>query len=93
MAHTFDGLVEMQKAADEAHGRVLELQDTYGRPTVTPWLPEQTEAYEKAWKHWRKLAGDVQAAVTTHAKGEDKPRFEVEVTVRTTARHPEAATA
>lgn len=39
------------------------------------------------------LAGEAQAAVTAHAKGEDKPRFEVEAAVRTTARHPEAATA
>ncbi|MFC7266421.1 hypothetical protein [Streptomyces lutosisoli] len=93
VAHAFDGLVEMQRAADEAHGRVLEPWDTYGRPTVTPWLPEQTETHEEAWQHWRKRAGEVQAAVTAHAKDEDKPRFEVEAAVRTTARHPEAATA
>ncbi|NUR01574.1 MAG: hypothetical protein HOY79_35110 [Streptomyces sp.] len=93
MAHTFDDLVEMQRATDDAHGRVLELRDTYGRPTVAPWLPEQTEAYEEAWRHWRKLAGEVQAAVTAHAKGGDKPRFDIEAAVRTTARHPEAATA
>ncbi|WUE50948.1 hypothetical protein OG545_47875 (plasmid) [Streptomyces europaeiscabiei] len=93
MAHTFDDLVEMQRAADAAHGRVRELKDAYGRPTVTPWPPEQTETYEDAWQHWRKLAGEVQAAVTAHAKAEDKSRFEVEAAVRTTAWHPEAATA
>jgi hypothetical protein len=52
VAHTFDDLVEMQKAVDEAHGRVRELKDTYGRSTSQPWSPEQTEAYEKAWQGW-----------------------------------------
>ncbi|MFG2683981.1 hypothetical protein [Streptomyces sp. NPDC048392] len=89
MAHTFDELVEMQRAADEAHGRVLELRDTYGRPTSTPWSSEQTEAYETAWQHWRKRAGEVQAAVTVHAQEQDKPRFGIEAAVRTKARHPE----
>ncbi|MEU9157818.1 hypothetical protein AB0D59_46640 [Streptomyces sp. NPDC048417] len=88
MAHTFDELVEMQRAADEAHGRVLELRDAHGRPTATPWTVEQTEAYETAWLHWRHLAGDVQAAVTAHAGQEDKPRFGVEAAVRAKARHP-----
>ncbi|MGW7425868.1 hypothetical protein ACWGJB_38555 [Streptomyces sp. NPDC054813] len=89
MAHTFDDLVEMQRAADEAHGRVRELKDTYGRPTAHPWSPEETETYETAWQHWRNLAGDVQAAVTAHAGQEDKPRFDVEAAVRTKARHPQ----
>jgi hypothetical protein len=30
VAHIFDELVKMQKAADAAHGRVLELRDAYG---------------------------------------------------------------
>ncbi|MFM9812896.1 hypothetical protein ACKI16_30845 [Streptomyces scabiei] len=93
MAHTFDELVEMQRAADEAHGRVLELRDSYGRPTATPWTPQQTDTYETAWQHWRDLAGKVQAAVTEHAKEQDKPRFGVEAAVRTKARHPEPAAA
>ncbi|MDF2272135.1 hypothetical protein P2Q00_43000 [Streptomyces coacervatus] len=40
MAHTFDDLVEMQQAADEAHAQVLELRDRYGRPTEAPWSQE-----------------------------------------------------
>lgn len=84
MKHTFDDLVEMQKAADEAHAQV-----SYGRPTETPWSQEQTETYEKAWRDWRDLADTVQAAVTAHAKDEGKPRFDVEAAVRTKARHPE----
>ncbi|MFE5923188.1 hypothetical protein [Streptomyces sp. NPDC056468] len=87
MKHTFDDLVEMQKAADAAHAQVLELRDTFGRPTQTPWSPEQTETYESAWKAWRTLANTVQAAVTTHAADEGKPRFGVEAAVRTEARH------
>lgn len=89
MAHTFDDLVEMQQAADEAHARVLELRDSYGRPTETPWSQEQTETYEKAWQHWWKAADEVQAAVTAHANDEGKPRFDVEAAVRAKARHPE----
>lgn len=89
MAHTFDDLVEMQRAADKAHGRVRDLKDTYGRPTAQPWSPEQTETYEQAWQHWRNLADEVQAAVTAHAGQEGKPRFDVEAAVRTKARHPQ----
>ncbi|GAA3797154.1 hypothetical protein GCM10022403_033850 [Streptomyces coacervatus] len=40
VAHTFDDLVEMQQAADEAHAQVLELRDRYGRPTEAPWSQE-----------------------------------------------------
>ncbi|MET7607733.1 hypothetical protein [Streptomyces avermitilis] len=89
MAHTFDELVEMQRAADEAHGRVLELRDAYGRPSATPWTPEQNEAYETAWQNWWKQAGTVQAAVTAHAAAEGKPRFGIEAAVRAAVRHPE----
>ncbi|MFJ1974118.1 hypothetical protein ACIO93_36425 [Streptomyces sp. NPDC087903] len=40
-----------QRAADEAHGRVLDLLASYGRPAATSWTVEQTEAYETAWQH------------------------------------------
>ncbi|MFF8431067.1 hypothetical protein ACF07Y_39220 [Streptomyces sp. NPDC016566] len=79
----------MQKAADEAHGRVRELKDTYGRPMAQPWSPAQTETYEKAWQDWWKFADEVQAAGTKHAEDEGKPRYDVEAAVRTKARHPE----
>ncbi|MFM9632834.1 hypothetical protein [Streptomyces galilaeus] len=74
-------------------GRVLELGDSYGRPTATPWTPQQTETYETAWQHWRDLALEVQAAVTQHATEQDKPRFGVEAAVRTKARHPDPVAA
>ncbi|MGW1564828.1 hypothetical protein ACWCQ1_51835 [Streptomyces sp. NPDC002144] len=92
MAHTFDDLVEMQTAADAARAQVLELRNRFGRPTASPWSPKQTDEYERAWKNWRDLADTTQAAVTTYAKAEDTPRFDVEVAVRTKARHPEPET-
>ena len=93
MTHTFDDLVQMQRAADEAHGQVLDLRDTYGRPTAGPWSQEQTDTYEKAWQRWRQLAEEAQAAVTAHATDEGKARFEVEAAVRKQVRHPEPAAA
>ncbi|MGW1363053.1 hypothetical protein ACWCQP_37295 [Streptomyces chartreusis] len=89
MTHTFDDLVEMQKAADEAHAHVLALRGDFGRPTESPWSSEQNETYEKAWQSWRRLASTVQAAVTAHAKESGEPRFNIEAAVRTAARHPE----
>lgn len=78
----------MQKAADEAHARVLTLRGDFGRPTVSPWSSEQNETYEKAWQSWRDQASAVQAAVTAHAKDSGEPRFNIEAAVRTAARHP-----
>ncbi|WP_405958917.1 hypothetical protein [Streptomyces phaeochromogenes] len=93
MARTFDELVEMQRAADETHGRVRELGDNYGRSTATPWTPQWTEVYKTVWQHWRDLATEIQAAVPEHAKEQHKPHFGVEAAVRTKARHPEPAAA
>ncbi|MBP5922197.1 hypothetical protein F3K32_18255 [Streptomyces sp. LBUM 1483] len=90
MAHTFEELVEMQRAADQAHARVENLRDDYGPPTTTQWTQQQTSTYETAWRAWRDLARDVQAAVTDYAKTEGRPRNEVEAEVRKTVRHPDA---
>jgi hypothetical protein len=57
VAHTFEELVEKQRAADQAHATVQALRDQGDPP-----------AYETAWQAWRDLARDVQAAVTEHAK-------------------------
>jgi hypothetical protein len=86
VAHTFDELVEKQRAADEAHARVLELRDTYGAPTATPWTDEQHGTYETAWRAWRDLARDVQASVTEYAKDEGRQRNEVEAEVKQAAK-------
>ncbi len=34
------------------------------------WTESQTETYETAWRAWRDLARDLQAAVTEHAEAE-----------------------
>ncbi len=79
----------MQQTADAAHARVLELGKAYGPPSQDGgWTEEQTETYNTAWKKWRAQAQEVQAAVTTYAKDEGKPRYEVEADVRKKTRHP-----
>lgn len=94
VAHTFEDLVTKQRAADQAHAHVLALRDQYGRPTEGDgWSDEQTAAYDEAWQAWRAAAELVQAAVTEHAKAEEKPRHEVEAAVKKQARHPELAEA
>ncbi|MDX2550088.1 hypothetical protein [Streptomyces stelliscabiei] len=89
MAHTFEELVEMQRAADQARNRVIELRDTYGPPTTAPWTAQQTSTYETAWRAWRDLARDVQAAVTAYATDKGAARNEVEEQVKKTVRHPD----
>ncbi|MFH9823037.1 hypothetical protein [Streptomyces bobili] len=89
MAHTLEDLAAMQRAADQAHAHVQELRDQYGRPTVVEWTDEQTLTYEQAWRDWRQLAREVQAAVTEHAKAEGKARNVIEADVKRAARHPE----
>ncbi|MFJ8106720.1 hypothetical protein [Streptomyces sp. NPDC096132] len=90
MAHTFEELVAMQRLADETHTRVEELRDAYGPPTSTPWSETQTDTYETAWRAWRDLARDVQAAVTEYAKDEARPRSDVEAEVKQAAKTPGA---
>lgn len=90
MAHTFEELVEMQRAADQAHNRVEELRDAYGPPTTAPWTAQQTSTYETAWRAWRDLARDIQAAVTAYAREQGQSRQEVEADVKKAVRHPEA---
>ncbi|MFF9062499.1 hypothetical protein ACIRPQ_12695 [Streptomyces sp. NPDC101213] len=86
MAHTFEELVAKQRAADEAHTRVLHLRDTYGAPTAAPWSQAQTDTYETAWRAWRDLARDTQAALTEYARDENRPRNDVEADVRKAAK-------
>ncbi|MFF6804757.1 hypothetical protein [Streptomyces sp. NPDC012616] len=89
MAHTFQELVEKQRAADEAHARVEQLRDAYGAPTTAPWSETQTDTYETAWRAWRDLARDAQTSVTEYAKDEQKPRTDVEVEVKRAAKTPQ----
>ncbi|MFI5689541.1 hypothetical protein [Streptomyces sp. NPDC051636] len=78
MAHTFEELVEKQRAADQAHATVQALRDRDDPP-----------AYETAWQAWRDLAQDVQAAVTEHAKEQSAMRAGVELDVKKAVRHTE----
>lgn len=90
MAHTFDELVEMQRAADEAHAQVERLRDEYGPPAHTEWSQAQASTYDTAWRAWRDLARDVQAAVTEYARTEGQARNEVEAAMKKAVRWPEA---
>ncbi|MGV9351557.1 hypothetical protein ACWDSD_44070 [Streptomyces spiralis] len=87
MAHTFDELVEMQRAADTAQAQVEQLRDQHGPPTREPWSQQQTATYETAWRAWRDLARDIQAAITEHAKEKGQARNEVEAGVKKASRH------
>ncbi|MET8824523.1 hypothetical protein ABZX40_03920 [Streptomyces sp. NPDC004610] len=89
MAHTFEELVGMQRAADHANEQVRQLRDQYGPPTAHPWSEQQTETYETALRAWRDLARDVQAAVTEYAQEQGIARFQAEVDVKSAVRHPE----
>ncbi|MFF7857556.1 hypothetical protein [Streptomyces sp. NPDC007904] len=89
MAHTFDELVAKQRAAEEAHTRVRQLQDAYGPPTQTTWSGQQTSTWETAWRAWRDLARDVQAAVNEYARAEGMTRHEVEARVKRAVRGEE----
>ncbi|MEU1042409.1 hypothetical protein ACFYP4_21330 [Streptomyces sp. NPDC005551] len=91
MADTFDELVEKQQVADEAHAKVLELRDRFGAPMQQGgWTARQSETYETAWRAWRDLTRDVQAAATEYAKATGQERAEVEAAVRRRAGSPEA---
>ncbi|MEV8539757.1 hypothetical protein [Streptomyces sp. NPDC051572] len=85
MAHTFEELVEKQRAADEARARVKEMRDALGAPAHEPWTEAQTETYETAWRAWRDLGRDAQAAVSEYAKDEGLDRAEVQADVERAA--------
>ena len=83
--------MQLERAAVDAHARVEQLRSEYGPPTASAWSDEQTAAYEQAWREWRKLASEVQAAVTEHASEQGLGRYDVEMDVKKKARHAEAA--
>ncbi|MEV5431292.1 hypothetical protein [Streptomyces sp. NPDC052701] len=89
MAHTFDELVAMQRAADQAHHRVEELRDQYGPPTYAKWTKTQTDTYETAWRAWRDLDRDARIAVNEYARERNESRGRVEAAVQEAVRHPE----
>jgi hypothetical protein len=76
VAHTFEELVEKQRAADQAHATVQALRSKGDPP-----------AYETAWQVWRDLAQDVRGAVTVHAQEQGAVRAGVELAVKKVVRH------
>ncbi|WP_043670102.1 hypothetical protein [Streptomyces xylophagus] len=85
MAHTFEELVEKQRAAQAARARVQEMRDSLGAPAHESWTETETDTYETAWRAWRDLARDAQAAVNEYAKDEGLDRAGVEADVQRTA--------
>lgn len=86
MSHTFEELVAKQRAADEAHTRVEQLREDYGSPAQERWAGPQKETYETAWRAWRDLVRDLQAALGEYASDEGRSRAEVEAEVEQAAR-------
>ncbi|MDH6493471.1 hypothetical protein [Streptomyces sp. SAI-127] len=78
MTHTFEELLDKQRAADEAHAAVQALRGQGDPP-----------AYETAWQAWRDLVRDVQAAVAEHAKEQGAMRAGVELDVKRAVRYTE----
>lgn len=78
MAHTFEDLVTLEQAAEEAHAR-------YTAPGA-----DDLDAARAAWVE---AAHAFQAAVTEYAEAEGKSRIDVEMAVKKAVRHPEPAEA
>lgn len=74
MAHTFEDLVTLEQAAEQARAR----------------LDDPGIDRDSARRAWRDAAGAFQAAVTEYAAAEGEARYEVEMRVKKAVRHPEA---
>ncbi|MDT9700881.1 hypothetical protein [Streptomyces sp. P17] len=82
MAHTFEELIEKQRAADQAQRRVEALREQYGPPgEAGGWSDTQTRTYNTAWRAWRDLARDAHTAVTEYAKEQHASLGRVEAQV------------
>ncbi|MER7916056.1 MULTISPECIES: hypothetical protein [unclassified Streptomyces] len=85
MAHTFEELVQKQRAAETAHTTVEELREAYGPPAEQGMTGAQSGTYETALRAWRDLARDVQTALSEYAKETGRPRADVEAEVERAA--------
>lgn len=85
MAHTFEELVQKQRAAEAARTTVEDLRTTYGPPAERRMTGAQSGTYETALRAWRDLARDVQTAVSEYARETGRPRAEVEAEVERAA--------
>ncbi|MFF4985502.1 hypothetical protein ACFY3O_36355 [Streptomyces sp. NPDC001046] len=52
MAPAFDDLVALQRTVDDAHHRLQQLSDVYGRSSVNAWSEEQRAAWHAARNAW-----------------------------------------
>lgn len=73
MAHTFDTLVQLEQAAEQARAR----------------LDDPGADRDSAWQAWREAAGAFQAAVSEYAAAEGEVRVEVEMRVKAAVRQTE----
>ncbi|MER6678191.1 hypothetical protein [Streptomyces sp. NPDC000983] len=90
MPHTFDELIEKQRAADLAHRRVEELRAQYGPPAeVGGWSQTQTRTYDTAWRAWRDLARDAHTSLSEFAREQGTSRGDVEARVADSVREEE----
>ncbi|MEU0005136.1 hypothetical protein ABZ079_12780 [Streptomyces sp. NPDC006314] len=85
MAHTFEELVQKQRAAVAAHATVEDLRSAYGPPAERGMTGAQSGTYETALRAWRDLARDVQTAVSEYAKETGRSRAEIETEVERAA--------
>ncbi|MGZ0231088.1 hypothetical protein [Streptomyces sp. CPS1] len=72
MAHTFEDLVTLERAAEAAHDRLL---------------ADATDP-DAARQAWVKAAAEFQAAVTEYAETDERSRYEIEMAVKKAVRHP-----
>ncbi|MFJ2016415.1 hypothetical protein [Streptomyces nodosus] len=88
MATTFEELVEMQRAANEAEAQAAELRERYGPPTLASWTRQQSDLYETAVRAWRDLDRDLQLEITEYTKEHDRTRSDVEAEIQARAGKP-----
>ncbi|WP_406224207.1 hypothetical protein [Streptomyces canus] len=94
-----DELIASQQGADDAHAKLLDLQNRFTNPDDTEapvparaWSDEQRAEWDAQQQEWLRLATLAQAAVTQHAKDTQQLRHEVEATLRKLVRYPDPAT-
>ncbi|MFE2991429.1 hypothetical protein [Streptomyces sp. NPDC059262] len=95
-----DGLVEQQRAANDEHVKLLELQERFTHPegaeTSVP-ARDRPEEQQSAWdaqrKRWADLLPGLHGAVTAHAEASGQSRYDVEMALKKQVLHadPEAA--
>ncbi|MFE5757530.1 hypothetical protein ACFQ7M_19465 [Streptomyces massasporeus] len=86
MAPSFEDLVKLQRTADEAHGRVQQLFDDYGRSPVNEWTEYQRTAWHTACKSWVDDVRGIQEAIREYAFEQGREVRQVDADVKKAAR-------